>query len=281
MRVILSLVVVAFAMGTLACGNKGRVAKVRARGNLTETEYHAISELNAMLSDNDAALDYALKWDGVSADSPEAMISAKATALGKVLRGERRSGACASSTQEPGRDFSVGWSAKQTFSGASCPVNSVRTWKWDYRPSNGIEQMWLSHSFNVKPEAKAFLEAGGIKQVRASESRIAVIRRASTGTVTIQGIITYDLIQLASGDQLAARITTQQSYRGNSGNGTVSITLAQAGKWSRSGTITWKGSDFSDRTYAAEGGKMDRESFLQLFSFFRLDEIVDNSERMR
>lgn len=284
MRLILSLVVVALTLGTLACGNKDK-AKVKERGNLNKADYDAVSKLNEMLTDGADAMDMALKSDG-SAINPvsaaiQPLISSKATKVGEALQSARRSGACRVSVyQEPSSKFENPWSAEQRLEGSACPVFSVRSWQWEYNPAKSIEQMWMNHSFTVKPSYKDYVNAIGIKEVTSARGRINVTRQASTGVTRINGGFAYNQIQLASGERLRATISTAQDYSGSSGKGSARVILS-SGNWQAVGEITWPGNDFSDRKYTAGGGAISHENFLKLFSFFRLDEIVDNSERMR
>ncbi|MBX3020854.1 MAG: hypothetical protein KF799_04195 [Bdellovibrionales bacterium] len=263
MRVRLSIFTVVTAVSVVACGIKPNT-KARERGGLSETDYQAIKGLNAMLMDNEDAISLVFH--------PKSMVSGKATEMSKAIA----AGDCVATRNESPEDGFDKGKAVQEFQGSDkCPIYSKR--EWEYRAAN--REFLMRHFYYVKPEHKAFYNASGVRSLSSGNGRLWVTR-LNDGTQRILGRKNYELFQLADGQKLRVEIVTNQTYRGNAGGGAVTIAIAGSG-WSRSGSVTWKASDFSDRTYMAESGQIERENFLELFSFFRLDEIVDNSERMR
>jgi len=266
MRILLTLLT-AISISILACGEATK-AKRRERSGLSKTDYNQLQALNTLLTDNEDAL--------ADAFAPKASaISKKASEMAEKIK---QSNCRAVRNEQPSVDFKADWMAVQHIEGPNtCPIRSYRSWEFKFRPD--AHELWLHHRFTT--EDKEFLTQTGIKNLKTGAGRIWVTRDGKTGSTKIQGGMKYDIFELADGVRLTAEIRTNQNYQGSEGRGMVSVTITQPGVFSHTGGITWDGRDSDIRRYYAKDGDIDREKFLELFSFFRLDEFVDNSQGMR
>jgi hypothetical protein len=185
-------------------------------------------------------------------------------------------GKCAASpdNKEPSTDFSHEWAALRQYNGKTgCPIDFKRTWHY-----LAIDRELLyTHGFSTtNPD---FHKTSGIDGLYGDGS-LYVIPRDKNGVTKILGDLQYNKLQVDSLGKLQVIIQTQQSYKGAGGNGEVRITI-KSDLWAAGGGVRWDGSDFSKRTYFLDSGDIEQKRFNELFSFFALDKIVDDSERMR
>lgn len=269
MRILLTLLT-AISLSTLACADANK-AKRRERGGLSQADYNQLKTLNTMLADNEDALSEAL--------APKFMgISGKAQAMAQKIK---EGGCYAKQYDRLGTNFTTHWVAIQEFEGPdTCPIYSRRYWEYLPQALPDTRVLVMRHMFTTKPSHKEFLNQTGIKLLSAGSGRISA-KRDANGTTTIKGGMRYESFELANGVRLSAEVRTNQSYSAGQGRGSVTVTISQPGAFSHSGGVSWDARDFSERRYFAEDGDINRENFLELFSFFRMDEFVDNSLGMR
>lgn len=267
MRAIVPVLTAIFLLSTLACGEVQK-AKRRERGGLSEAEYKMLSSINAALVDTQDAMSLVI--------GPKAAVSGKATAMSKVME----AGKCVAVRHDKlASTFDSGRPAVQQFEGPdTCPVYNYREWKYQVR--GDLREMIIRHVYTVKPNHPEYLKDTFVKNLSAGNGRFFA-KPDIYGTQRVQGELNYESFQFSDGTGLTVKIQTAQTYRGNSGNGTITLTITKPGDWSFTGGVRWNARNFDERKYFVANGDIDVKNFRELFSFFRLDEIVDISERLR
>lgn len=258
-------VLTSFTLGLMltACGGQ----KATSRGGFSEGQYRTLKGLNERLATSQQAINSFAAGTAIAGGRDRV----------NELAGHLRRAQCTLLTNEPRQtSFDVSWSATQVFDkGAAqgrCPLFSQRRWTFNRLTRD------LTFSLEVRVSEDLFAGLSGIRTLHG----VGTLRvRKVDATTTIEGLFTYGQLELTDVGALEANIRVQQQYTGRNGVGQVTITLAKAGEFTYDGGVRWQGSNFSDRTYFAGGGDILAENFQELFSYFELDKIVDDSERMR
>lgn len=255
------LIVMGMVCLTLAhCGPKSPKVTPREREPFAPESYEALKQLNTILVENEEAI----------AGTVEVTRSEKSRKMSQALKDAR----CGFTRNEARREaFDTDWSASQVFGGNGCPVRSQRDWRY----GNRNRELIVYHTFaTLDPE---FRKVNGINKLDGSGS--ILVTRDDNGAQKITGEIRYDRFEIEGVGALQAVVRTTQQYKGAGGGGTVTVTVTQKGVFSFTGGIRWEARDFKTRSYFVGKTAIERKNFNELFSFFELDKVVDDSERMR
>lgn len=266
MRLIFTALFALFLSTTVSCG-KGKTLKRTERGGLSETDYTALKNFNSMAADNMDAI--------YSVSEPRLMLSEKARGLASKIEG---AGCMFAINQLPSKNMEREWQAEQKYEspggGSNCPIALYR--KWVYRTRDTRE---LSMAFNYYSRLPEYERLSGITSITSTGGNFFVQRNSSNNINILRGQMAYDF-KLHGGGKARAEVSTLQEYQGIKGGGFVRVQISGAAG-AFVGEIRWDASDFNDRTYLAGGKPIFRENFMEIFSFFGLDEIVDYSAGMR
>lgn len=245
-------------------------------------DYKALSDFNEVLADGEVAWGQAIGRGDPATPSHTAdegsspgigpLISEKAAHLAEILGKAISDNHCVKKqNQEPSSDYSRFWRATKHMEGAGCPVKIRRTWEF--------RRNALSMTYRYKAVDEAYRKESGLDEL-AGNGTISVTLGAP-GTSKVTGEIHFPTIAGPAFGKVVAEISTVQNYSGLNGTGYVEVIVSPASGRSYKGRIDWKGEDFGDRTYKVDGKRIEQKDFQRLFSFFNLDKLVDDSERMR
>jgi hypothetical protein len=250
------------AAGVIGCGKNLDFLRNSDTG-LTQNQYELLKTINVAQVDQEDAFHIAF------GDDYRPRVSDKAQRMAKLMDLSRCPG---HSFVPPSTGFGASWQGHQEVSGSeTCPVYLWRVWSYARD-----RRTWSFQENFTNLRSAEFRKLNRMSR-RSATGSLSV--RAIPGGETVSGRIVYSAFELDGIGSVRAEVRTEQTYRGRTAAGVVSLTVATAALGEHYASIRW-GNDLNP-SYFVDNVKVGDKDFLELFSSYHLLEIMANSLAMR
>jgi hypothetical protein len=231
---------------------------------MTPEQYAQIRALNQSMLDAKEAVTLALS--GITLSEAPSEKAQKLAALIKASTCTR--------THEPDlEDFTRTWKGQTTLEGGACAVNLSHKAGYD-----SAARSWsIDESFSVV--SADFQKESQLRSY--SNEGVLVYKNLGTAGSQVEGRISYLNFKGQDLGLVYANANLRQNYTSTGrGSGRIILTLEARLKWRHTITLLWRLPDLKI-TYQIDGRDIDAKTYNELFSGFKLTEIIDRSMKMR
>lgn len=257
-----TVVMISFlTLSVVACSGVDPKSKVDPETGLNEGQKGQMKTINTSFDEVNEAIQ--LAWG--SGASP--LASEKVNKMVALLKGAD----CVRTYRAPSDVYDRDWSGVHEIKGNTCPI-----YLYQYSQFSKTTNEW-AYLENFQVKANEFAALSTLQSVQSE----GLLRAEKNGVRTkIVGEVKYTNFRVKDIGPLALSLRTSQEYIGERGGGSLTFLLEARRKFKHTLLVSWNLSKDSP-TYRLNGREIDQLAFDEMFSAYKLTEMIDRSKKMR